>query len=158
MLGMRSLRTPLLLSSSLLRVWPSAPVSAISAPVCTTTFPYFATRTSAAKFGTRSLRMASTIPRLPVFEALQKHDPESTAVIHSVSGRSFKYGELLGDVCRTRNRLLEAAGKSDIGGERVAFLVENSYDYVGKRHIEYPGGSAWRTIATPRPIANALVQ
>ncbi|TPX19062.1 uncharacterized protein E0L32_011223 [Thyridium curvatum] len=74
--------------------------------------------------------MASTIPRLPVFEALQKHDPESTAVIHSVSGRSFKYGELLGDVCRTRNRLLEAAGKSDIGGERVAFLVENSYDYV----------------------------
>ena len=72
------------------------------------------------------------MPRLPVFEAIAGHDPESTAVVHSLSGRRFKYGELLGDVCRTRNKLHEAAGKSDINGERVAFLVENSYDYVGK--------------------------
>jgi len=76
--------------------------------------------------------MASTLPRLPVFEAIARHDPESTAVIHSSSGRHFRYGELLGDVCKVRNRLYETAGRDDIDGERIAFLVENSYDYVGK--------------------------
>jgi malonyl-CoA/methylmalonyl-CoA synthetase len=76
--------------------------------------------------------MLSTLPRLPVFEAIARHDPDSTVVVHSGSGRRFRYGELLGDVCRTRNRLYEAAGRSDINGERIAFLVENSYDYVGK--------------------------
>jgi acyl-CoA synthetase (AMP-forming)/AMP-acid ligase II len=76
--------------------------------------------------------MASTLPRLPVFEAIARHDPDSTVVIHSNSGRRFRYGELLGDVCKVRNRLYETAGKSDIDGERIAFLVENSYDYVGK--------------------------
>ncbi len=76
--------------------------------------------------------MASTLPRLPVFEAIARHDPESTAVVHSNSGRRFRYGELLGDVCRVRNRLYETAGRDDLDGERVAFLVENSYDYVGK--------------------------
>lgn len=76
-------------------------------------------------------RMASTLPKFPLFDAISKHDPESTAVVHCLSGRSFRYGELLPDVARTRDRIYEAAGKSDIQGERVAFLVENSYDYVG---------------------------
>ena len=76
--------------------------------------------------------MASTLPKLPVFEAISRHDPESTVVVHSNSGRTFKYGELLGDVCKTRNMLYETAGKGDLDGERIAFLVENSYDYVGK--------------------------
>lgn len=75
------------------------------------------------------MRMISSLPRLPVFEAIARHDPESTVVVHSGSGRRFLYGELLGDVCRTRNRLYEAAGRSDLDGERIAFLVENSYDY-----------------------------
>ncbi|KAK4129429.1 acetyl-CoA synthetase-like protein [Parathielavia appendiculata] len=74
--------------------------------------------------------MSSTLPRLPVFEAIARHDPDSTVVIHSNSGRRFRYGELLGDVCKTRNRLYEAAGRDNIDGERIAFLVENSYDYV----------------------------
>ncbi|KAK8043650.1 hypothetical protein PG993_006080 [Apiospora rasikravindrae] len=74
--------------------------------------------------------MASTLPRLPLFEAISKHDPDSTAVVHCLSGRSFKYAELLPDVARTRDRLYEAAGRPDIRGERIAFLVENSYDYV----------------------------
>lgn len=87
--------------------------------------------------------MASTLPRLPVFEAISGHDPHSTVVVHSASQRTFRYGELLGDVCRMRNRLLEAAGRDDIHGERIAFLVENSYDYVGKleRRAGSPGNS-----------------
>jgi malonyl-CoA/methylmalonyl-CoA synthetase len=75
--------------------------------------------------------MASTLPKFPIFEAIAAHDPNSTAVIHSLSGRRFRYGELLGDVCRAKDRFVGATGKSDLNGERVAFLVENSYDYIG---------------------------
>ncbi|RYP19445.1 hypothetical protein DL765_003346 [Monosporascus sp. GIB2] len=71
-----------------------------------------------------------TLPRLPVFDAIAGHDPRSIAVVHCLSGRTFRYGELLPDVCRARHHIYAAAGKSDIRGERVAFLVENSYDYV----------------------------
>ncbi|KAL7620454.1 hypothetical protein AAE478_009449 [Parahypoxylon ruwenzoriense] len=76
--------------------------------------------------------MASTLslPKLPIFDAIASHNPQSTAVVHCLSRRTFKYGELLPDVSRVRDRILAAAGKSDIRGERVAFLVENSYDYV----------------------------
>ncbi|KAL1842522.1 hypothetical protein VTJ49DRAFT_4998 [Mycothermus thermophilus] len=72
----------------------------------------------------------ASLPRLPVFEAISRHDPDSTAVVHSASGRHFRYGDLLADVCSVRNRLCERAGRSDLDGERIAFLVENSYDYV----------------------------
>ena len=72
-----------------------------------------------------------TLPKFPVFDDIAGHDPQSPAVVHCLSGRTFRYGELLPDVCRVRDRIYAAAGKSDIRGERVAFLVENSYDYVG---------------------------
>lgn len=75
----------------------------------------------------------TTLPRTPLFEAISKHDPESTAVVHSLSGRSFSYGSLLQDVAVAKQRLAQNAdsnGKA-IAGERIAFLVENSYDYVG---------------------------
>ena len=75
--------------------------------------------------------MASTLPRLPVFEAIASHDPKSSAVIHSQSGRRFTYGELLGDVADAKAKLGMAASGTDMQGQRVAFLVENSYDYVG---------------------------
>lgn len=79
------------------------------------------------------IKMASslTLPKLPVFNAIAGHDPKSVAVVHCLSGRTFRYGEILPDVCRVRDQIHAAAGKSDIRGERVAFLVENSYDYVG---------------------------
>lgn len=74
-----------------------------------------------------------TLPRLPVFEAIAKHDPASTAVVHSLSGRRFRYGELLADVRKARDQLIEAAGRTDdLNGERIGFMVENSYDYVGE--------------------------
>lgn len=79
-----------------------------------------------------SLRMASTLPKLPIFEAISKHDRDSTAVVHSLSGRRFRYGGLLADVCKVRNRLYDASGRDNLDGERIAFLVENGYDYVGE--------------------------
>lgn len=73
-----------------------------------------------------------SLPRLPILEAVASHDPDSTAVIHSLSGRKFTYGELLGDVWQARDSFREACGKDDMNGQRIAFLVENSYDYVGE--------------------------
>lgn len=78
--------------------------------------------------------MAPTpIQRSALFEALQTHDSDSTSIVHSLSGRTFKYGSLLHDVAAAKERLLKETGKDENGivGERVAFLAENSYDYVG---------------------------
>lgn len=76
--------------------------------------------------GSRSL---SSLPNLPLFRALRDHDPSHTAVVHSVSGRSFTYNNLVGDVLQTKEHL--TAKGNGIAGERVAFLAENGYDYVG---------------------------
>lgn len=75
----------------------------------------------------------TTLQRSVLFETLQKHNRDSTAIVHSLSGRSFTYGSLLHDVAAAKARLLSHTGRDEatIVGERVAFLVENSYDYVG---------------------------
>ncbi|KAI9706674.1 MAG: hypothetical protein M1836_003684 [Candelina mexicana] len=70
-------------------------------------------------------RTASTLPKLPIFEAIASHDPRSTAVIHSSSDRRFTYGELLKDTADAKDKLRKAAGSGSIAGERVAFLAEN---------------------------------
>lgn len=77
------------------------------------------------------MRMASSLPKLPLYEAIAGHDPQSTAIIHSSSGRSFSYGSLLSDAADAKERLREAAGSQALRGQRVAFLAENGYDYVG---------------------------
>ncbi|CAG8186072.1 unnamed protein product [Penicillium olsonii] len=77
-------------------------------------------------------RLLSTLPNTHIFRALQSHDPDSLAVVHSASERSFTYGSLIGDVVRARDDLARKAakGQGTLAGERVAFLAENSYDYV----------------------------
>ncbi|KAJ5935816.1 AMP-dependent synthetase/ligase [Penicillium verhagenii] len=74
-------------------------------------------------------KLLSTLPNIPIFRALQNHDTSSLAVVHSASTRSFTYGNLVADVLRAKDDLeRKASGK--LTGERVAFLAENSYDYV----------------------------
>jgi len=79
-------------------------------------------------------RFASTLPRIPLFEVLTKHDKDSTAVIHSKTSRTYTYGQLRADVAlqaekiRTNTKLTT----QHVEGERIALLVENSYDYIGK--------------------------
>lgn len=75
--------------------------------------------------------MAFHLPRLPLFEAISKHNPDSLAVVHSDSERSFTYGELLKDVASATERLKATAQNKSMEGERVAFLIENGYDHVG---------------------------
>lgn len=79
-----------------------------------------------------SARLLSTLPNTRIFRALQNHDPESLAVVHSVSSRSFTYGSLIADIVRAKDDLEQKAAKAQgqLAGERVAFLAENSYDYV----------------------------
>ncbi|GAM89382.1 hypothetical protein ANO11243_074190 [Dothideomycetidae sp. 11243] len=78
---------------------------------------------------TRSL---SAFRRYPLFEALVKHDPGTTAVIHSLSGREFTYGQLVNDILRKATQISAQAGvkEDELRGERIALLIENSYDYV----------------------------
>ena len=85
--------------------------------------------------------MASTLPQLPIFKAIASHDPRATVVVHSASGRSFTYGELLRDVAAARDNLVSSSGGKALDGERIAFLVENSYDYVGAQLILLPNAS-----------------
>ena len=77
--------------------------------------------------------MAAALQRSAFFEAIRQHDPTSTAVVNHDSGVAFSYGSLLRDVSLAKERLLKETGKSESGiaGERVAFMVENGYDYVG---------------------------
>ncbi|KAJ1327870.1 malonyl-CoA/methylmalonyl-CoA synthetase [Microdochium nivale] len=121
-----------------------------SLAVTSPSFPATTVASAASRRQQQPVRMGSTVaslalPRLPLFEAISQHDPASTAVVHCLSGRSFTYGELLPDVCRARERLYNAAGRSDIEGERVAFLVENSYDYV----VTFLAILAARAVALP---------
>ncbi|KAL8992494.1 MAG: hypothetical protein Q9169_007061 [Polycauliona sp. 2 TL-2023] len=95
--------------------------------------------------------MASTLPRLPVFQAIANHDPESTAVIHATSGRRFTYGQLLRDVAHARDGLRHSAGGQSTHGERVAFLVENSYDYSKADEVLTEG-------LERKPIARTIVK
>lgn len=88
------------------------------------------------------LRMASTFPDPPIFRAIASHDPESTAIVHSKSNRRFTYGDLLRDVEDAKIKLyrqLKIASPGPVGGQRVAFLVENGYDYVGAKYMCFTG-------------------
>lgn len=89
--------------------------------------------TLSRNFSTSVSRTMATLQRSAFIDAIEKHNPDQTAVIHSLSGRSFNYSCLLRDVSLKRQKLLKDAGKEEgsIAGERVAFLAENGYDYVG---------------------------
>ncbi|KAH0566036.1 hypothetical protein GP486_000557 [Trichoglossum hirsutum] len=76
------------------------------------------------------LSTACTLPKLPIFVAIAGHDPESTAVIHSSTGRSFTYGELLRDVVLAKDKLNATKEGDSLKGKAVGFMAERSYDYV----------------------------
>ncbi|KAM5432517.1 hypothetical protein McanMca71_004391 [Microsporum canis] len=82
----------------------------------------------------QQIRLLSCLPNLPFFRPLALHDQLSTSVVHSASGRTFSYGNLLGDVTLAQDKLetiCERHSKPlDLRGKPVAFLAENSYDYV----------------------------
>jgi hypothetical protein len=80
-------------------------------------------------------RMASTLPNLAVFRAISRHDPASAAIIHSDSNQAFSYGTLLQDVVAAKRQISQTVREAPLHGERIAFLAENGYDYVGTWHL-----------------------
>ena len=68
---------------------------------------------------------------------MQNHDPNSPAIVHHDSTQTFSYGSLLRDVACAKEHLLKETGKTEdgIAGQRIAFMVENSYDYAGAQQI-----------------------
>ena len=82
-------------------------------------------------------RMASTLPSSPIFQAIARHDPQSPAIIHSSSDRTFCYGSLLHDVAAAKDNLTALVNGKSLVGERIAFLAENGYDYVGAIHLRF---------------------
>jgi hypothetical protein len=91
-----------------------------------------ASATRVPRYSRYLVRMASTLPSTPIFDAIAKHDPKSRAIIHGGSNRSFCYGSLLHDVAAAKDNLTDLAQGKSLRGERIAFLAENGYDYVGK--------------------------
>lgn len=86
-----------------------------------------------ARLFSTARKILTQLPNTHIFRAIKDHDPASLAVVHSLSGRSFTYGNLTADVLRAKEDLLRKAGqtKGKLSGERIAFMAENSYDYVG---------------------------
>ncbi|OGE49789.1 hypothetical protein PENARI_c019G10790 [Penicillium arizonense] len=59
-----------------------------------------------------ALRQLSTLPNTHIFRALRDHDPDSLAVVHSLSARSFTYGSLIADVVAAKDDLEREAAKA----------------------------------------------
>jgi hypothetical protein len=104
------------------------------------------------KLHSRYSSSSRKLPNIPIFQAIKDHDPSSLAVIHSISGRTFTYGNLIGDVLRAREDLRRKAGSS-LTGERVGFLAENSYDYVGMLCSQFLLGCTVLTGAATLPYS-----
>lgn len=77
--------------------------------------------------------MAISLQRSAFLEAIQKHEPSATAVVENDSGSSFSYSSLLQGVACAKELLLRKTARTerDISGERIAFMVENGFDYTG---------------------------
>ncbi len=97
--------------------------------------PFSLLRPFRLDFRSLPYRMASTLPNLPIFQTITKHDQTSTAIIHSDSNQAFSYGTLLRDVVAAKKQISQIVPESRLCGERVAFLAENSYNYVGKSQL-----------------------
>ncbi|KAK2733662.1 hypothetical protein FQN57_002059 [Myotisia sp. PD_48] len=77
---------------------------------------------------------ASSLPDISILRSITSHNPDSASVIHSGSGRTFTYGNLVADIILALERLRRVSEKPStpiqLRGKPVAFLAENSYDYV----------------------------
>ena len=71
---------------------------------------------------------------MTMLQTIKSHDPESIAVLHCPSGKQFTYGQLLGDINAARETLQNSECGACLKGERIAFIVENNYDYVGEHY------------------------
>lgn len=72
-------------------------------------------------------RPISTLPASGIFKTLAQHDSTTTAI--TCSHGVFCYGQLLQDAAALKDRMGKSRDRLESG--KIAFMVENSYDYVG---------------------------
>lgn len=75
--------------------------------------------------------MASETGESAFFKAIRRHHSISTAIVNNASGDSFSYNTLLRDALHMRHTLSQGLNRDLEFGERIAFIVENGYTYVG---------------------------
>lgn len=80
--------------------------------------------------------MSASLHRTPLLKVLSEQDASSIAIVNQSSGTAFSYGSLLRDATRVRHRLLKSVGDRSLAGERIGFIVENGYGYVGMNALQ----------------------
>ena len=92
-------------------------------------------------------RTVGSLPS-PLLGAISAHRHDACAIVRSDSDKSFSYGKLYQDIADAKMRLrqdLFQGRKPD--GQRVAFMSDNGYDYVGAPSINHQTGP-WRSICS----------
>ena len=82
-----------------------------------------------------SFLMVVALPALPIFKQLVEHAKCGRTAIVDCSvapdgEAQYSYSQLLEDVVKLRDELVDFVGKRDLEGGRVAFLLERGYNYV----------------------------
>lgn len=75
--------------------------------------------------------MPARLHSTPLLKILDEQDASSIAIVHQNTGTAFSYGSLVRDVAVARNALMESTGNKSLAGERIGFIVENGYSFVG---------------------------
>jgi hypothetical protein len=76
--------------------------------------------------------MVPLSPTLPIFKALQGHDPKHTAIVDSASGRHVAYAGLLQDVAHAKQNLGHLLKDITDSTPVVSFLLSGGYNYVSE--------------------------
>ena len=77
--------------------------------------------------------MSASLHLTPLLKALNEPDASSIAIVSQNTGVAFSYGSLLRDVARARYALLQSVDGKSLAGQRIGFIVENGYSFVGMR-------------------------
>ena len=95
--------------------------------------PYF--HLNSFQYPNYQVRMASTLPKNVLFQALVDHDAQSTAIAQTSTRQKFTYGQLVRDVAYGRVCLDGKLKAMQVKSECIAFLAENGYEYVGAHYL-----------------------
>ena len=84
----------------------------------------------------------------PLVAVISGHRHDACAIIHSDSDKGFTYGRLCQDIANAKVRLRQDLFQGRTPeGQRLAFMLDNGYDYVGAPSINHRTGP-WRSICS----------
>ncbi|KAI9285113.1 long-chain-fatty-acid--CoA ligase [Umbelopsis sp. AD052] len=93
------------------------------------------------------------LPKLPLFEQAVRHaqqlDQSHPAVVDVRTSKSYSYGDLVSAVAVFRNKILN--GRTDLNGERIAFICPSGYQYVVWQWAIWAAGGVAVPLCTAHP-------